>query len=361
MMKIRELARPFLKIGAFGFGGGVGMLAMLRSECVKKKKWLTDEELSVGVAIGQMVPGPFIPNYCQYIGYHLDGYKGAITATVALLLPSFFLMVVLSYLYLAFHTLPGIGQVFKGIGAVMTAIILWASYDMGKILIKELKGLIVFGLALVLFIIKFDPVLTVLACGGIKIILDQCPSKKILMAVPLFIFDLKKALMLFWIFFKTGAIIFGGGYAAIPFIKNEVCNNQQWLTLREFFDGVALGQMTPGPVAITATFVGFKVMGLAGALIATIAIFLPSFLMFIIVIRIYKKIENNRYVKSFFSGLKSAIVAILLSTGIFFVFQNWINVPYGVFGLVCLITLVFTRVEPIFFVIAGVVFGLIVR
>jgi len=302
-----------------------------------------------------------VPNYCQYIGYHLGGLKGAMVATLALLLPSFVLMIMLSYLYIAFHMLPGIGQVFKGIGAVMTAIILWASYDMGKVLIKETKALIIFLLALILFLVKFDPVLTVLACGVIRILLDHVPSKKILLAVPLFVFDLKKAIELFWVFFKIGAVIFGGGYAAVPFIRNEVCNYRQWLTAREFLDGVAIGQVTPGPVAITATFVGFKVMGLVGAFIATIAIFLPSFLMFIIVIKIYKKIEHNRYVRSFFGGIKSAIVAILLSTGIFFVLQNWVNIPYGIFGVICLGILIFTRIEPIFFILAGVVFGLIVR
>ncbi len=360
-MKLRELAKPFLKVGLLGFGGGVGMLAILRTECVKNRKMVTDDELTNAVAIGQMLPGPFVPNYCEYIGYTLCGTKGAIVAGVSLLFPSFILMLILSYLYLTFHTLPAIEQIFKGIGAVMTAIILWADYDMGKLLINNLNRILVFVFALILFMIKFDPVLTVLFAGLLNILLEHIRSPKIFFAVPIFLFDFKKLIELFWIFFKIGAVIFGGGYAAIPFIQNEVCVYRNWLTTKEFLDGFALGQITPGPVAITATFVGFKVMGVIGALVSTIAIFLPSFLMLIVFVRIFKRIEQNRYVVSFLNGIKAAVVAILLSTGIFFIFTNWLNIHYGIFGIVCLALLIFLKkLDPLLLVIAGILYGLIV-
>jgi chromate transporter len=361
MVRMRKLILTFLRVGTFGFGGGVGMLAMIRTECVKRAKWITDEELSVAVALGQMVPGPFVPHYCQYIGQKLHGLKGSIAATVALLLPSFILLIILSYLYFMFRTLPGIEHVFKGIGAVMTAIILWASYDMGKVLIREARGIIIFCLALLLFLIKFDPVLTVITCGLLAVVMDNVRSPRVFLVVPVLFVDVKKLLELFWIFFKIGAVIFGGGYAAIPFIQNEVCTYRSWLTVREFMDGVALGQITPGPVAITATFVGFKVMGIIGALVATIGIFLPSFLMLIVFIKIYRKIEHNKYVISFFAGIKAAVVAILLSTGIFFIMQNWWSVPYAMLGIACLVVLLFLKIEPVFLIIAGVIFGLIIK
>ena len=337
------------------------MLALLRNECVTKKKYITDDELCTAVAIGQMLPGPFIPNYSEYIGYHLFGLRGSIVAAGALLLPSFVLMIILSWFYLTYQSLPGVEQLFKGIGVSMTSILLWASYDMAKVLIKDIKGVIIFIFALALFLIRIDPILTVLICGGLKITLDHIKTAAgVLCAVPLFAFDGKKAIDLAGIFIKIGAIIFGGGYGAIPFIKNEVCNVRPWLTPKEFLDGVALGQMTPGPVAITATFVGFKVMGIPGAIIATIGIFLPSFLMLMVLIKIYRKIRSNRYVVSFFDGVKSAVVAILLSTGIVFITMNWIDISYGIFGLGVLLVLVFLRIEPIFLIIAGAVFGLVV-
>jgi len=338
------------------------MLALLRTECVKKKKFISDDELSTAVAMGQMLPGPFVPNYCEYIGYHLFGVRGAIAAGTALVLPSFILMLVLSWFYLTYNTLPGITLVFKGIGAVITSIILWASYEMGRVLIKNVKGVIIFFFALALFLLKFDPILTVLFSGALGILFEQTKfSRHMILAAPLFLFDFRKALDLFAIFIKIGAVIFGGGYAAIPFIQNEVCNVRNWLTAREFIDGVALGQMTPGPVAITATFVGFKVMGIPGAAIATLAIFLPSFLLLMIMVRVYRRISGNAYVISFFNGIKAAVVAILLSTGVYFVLLNWQHPAYAVLGIATLAALLFVKVEPILLILVGAVFSLIVR
>ncbi|UCD19805.1 MAG: chromate efflux transporter [candidate division WOR-3 bacterium] len=359
---LRQLAVSIFKVGLFGFGGGLGMLAILRAECVKKKRFISDDELCTAVAIGQMLPGPFVPNYCEYIGYHLFGVRGALACGAALVLPSFILMIILTWFYLTYSTLPGIALVFKGIGAVITSIILWASYEMGRVLIKNVKGAVIFFFALALFLLKFDPILTVIISGLVGIAFEHAKfSRHALFAVPLFLFDFRKAAELFGIFAKIGTIIFGGGYAAIPFIQNEVCSVRKWLTVKEFVDAVALGQMTPGPVAITATFVGFKVMGIPGAMIATLGIFLPSFLMLLVIVRIYKKIHTNIYVNSFFNGIKSAVVAILLSTGVYFVLLNWQQPAYAAFGVIALFVLVFLKFEPIFLILAGAVFSLIAR
>jgi chromate transporter len=357
---LKDLARSLFKVGLFGFGGGIGMLALLRAECVERKHYITDDELCDAVAMGQMLPGPFIPNYCEYIGYHLFGYKGALAAGGALLIPSFILMIVLSWMYLAYQSLPGVALIFKGIAAIMTSIILWASYTMGRVLIRDVKGIFILIIAFILFSIRFDPILTVLLCASFRLVLDSAQTlRRYLLAVPLFMFDFKKALELAWIFLKIGAITFGGGYAAIPFIKNEVCTARSWLTPAEFLNGMALGQMTPGPVAITATFVGLKVMGLPGALIATVCIFIPSFIMLMILIRVYRKVCSNKYVMSFFSGIKSAVVAILFFTGVAFAMTHWLNLPYGILGVVALITLLVVRVEPALLIIAGALFSLV--
>ncbi|UCG29550.1 MAG: chromate efflux transporter [candidate division WOR-3 bacterium] len=359
---LRELTKSIFKVGLFGFGGGLGMLALLRTECVRKKQFITDDDLCTAVALGQMLPGPFVPNYCEYIGYHLYGIRGAVAAGAALIVPSFILMIILSWFYLTYQTLPGIALIFKGIGAVITSIILWASFEMGRVLIKSIKGVLIFFFALTLFLLKFDPVLTVIISGLLGIAFEHMRfTRSAVLAVPLFLFDLNRAAELFGIFTKIGAVIFGGGYGAIPFIQNEVCTIRNWLTAKEFVDAVALGQMTPGPVAITATFIGFKVMGIPGALVATLGIFLPSFLMLLILVRIYRKISTNKYVNSFFNGIKSAVVAILLSTGVFFVLLNWQQPAYAVFGIAALFALLFLKIEPIFLILAGAVFSFIAR
>lgn len=359
---LKELTKSVFKVGLFGFGGGLGMLALLRAECVNKKKFVSDDELGTAVALGQMLPGPFISNYCEYIGYHLFGVRGALAAGAALILPSFVIMIVLSWFYLTYSTLPGITLVFKGIGAVITSIILWASYGMGRVLIKNVKGVVIFLFALGLFLLKFDPIFTVIISGLLGVAFEHTRlTRGAMLAVPLFVFDLRKAAELFGIFAKIGAVIFGGGYGAIPFIQNEVCSVRSWLTAKEFVDAVALGQMTPGPVAITATFVGFKVMGIPGAFIATLGMFLPSFLMLMVMVHIYKKIQHNLYVISFFNGIKSAVVAILLSTGVHFALINWQQPAYAVFGVTTLFLLLFLKIEPIVLIIVGAVFSIIAR
>lgn len=357
--RLWDIAKPFLKVGTFGFGGGYGMLALIRRECVTVRKWLGDDEMAVAVALGQMVPGPYVPHYAQYIGNHRAGWRGATTATIALLAPSFLIMIVLSWIFLRFESMPGLGSVIKGVSVIMTSIIIWAAYDMGRVLLKNWKSWVVFGFSLCLFLLKADPVLTVLASGVVMLCFNHIPSARLLAVVPIFAFDLKKSAELFWIFFKTGAVIFGGGYASIPFIEQEVCTYRHWLTQPEFLAGMALGQVTPGPVAITATFVGFKVMGILGALLATVAIFLPSFIMLQVFIRIYKKIEHNRYVISLFDGIKAAVVAVLLSTGISFAMASWNTIPAAGFGLIALTVLIIFKIQPLFLIAAGVLFGLI--
>jgi chromate transporter len=359
---LKELTISVFKVGLFGFGGGLGMLALLRTECVNKKKFISDDELGTAVALGQMLPGPFISNYCEYIGYHLFGVRGAMAAGAALILPSFVIMIALSWFYLNYNTLPGITLIFKGIGAVITSIILWASYGMGRALIKNIKGAVIFCFALGLFLFKFDPILTVIISGLLGIAFEHMRfSRRTMLAIPLFLFDFRKAVELFGIFAKIGAVIFGGGYGAIPFIQNEVCSVRNWLTAKEFVDAVALGQMTPGPVAITATFVGFKVMGIPGALIATLGIFLPSFIMLMVMVHIYRKIYRNLYVTSFFNGIKSAVVAILLSTGVHFVLLNWQQPAYAALGVTALFLLLFVKIEPIVLILIGAVFSVVAR
>lgn len=358
---LRQLAWPFLKVGTLGFGGGLGMVALLRSEVVQRRRWLSDDELTTGLALGQLLPGPFISNYCWYIGHHLKGWRGAVVAGGSMILPSFLFVTILSALYFEFHTIPVVTHIFRGIGPVITAVIMWAAIDMRKAMLRGYQGLIAFVFAFGLFVMRVDPVVTVIATGILGLILRRARRGPALWALPLLVFHPRKAIELFCVFLKTGAVVFGGGYAAIPFIGNEVSIVRDWLSRQEFIDGVALGQITPGPVAITATFVGFKVMGIPGALIATVAIFLPSLLMLLVLVRIYRRIEHNPDVTAFFDGLKAAVVAILLSTGLFFCLEYCANLAFGILTALCLALLVFLRIPPLYLIplgaIAGFLFG----
>ncbi len=364
-VSFRQLIPVFLKIGAIGFGGGMAMLALIRQHIVQKKKWITDDELSVGVAMGQMLPGPFVPNYVEFIGFRLRGVKGALISVGAFLFPSVAAMVLLSFLYFQFQTIPGLQYVFKGIGPVVTALILWATLEMGRASIKDWRQILIAIIAFVGLFFKFDVLLTILACGILGILFyRKIPAAPLFALLPIFkIGWLKfvKGLDLAYIFLKIGAIIFGGGFAAIPFIKNEVVEARHWLTAKEFIDGVALGQITPGPVAITATFVGYKVLGIPGAIIATIAIFLPSFLMLWGLLKIYERIKSHPLVISFLKGVKPAIVGMLLSAAVFIGRTAIHDIKSVVVGVVALGLLILFRLDPIWLIIGGGILGIILK
>lgn len=387
-VSIKDLGLTFFKIGTIGFGGGVAMLALIRQNVVQKLKWITDEDLSVAVAIGQILPGPFVPNYVEYIGYQLKGLKGMIVSAIAFLLPSFLAMIVLSSLYFRFQNISVLQQIFVGIQPVIAGILLWASLAVGKVNVRNRRSLLIALLAFLALVFRVDVLLTVLICGilgiifftkrkrigslviltligllsqSLKLVYGAFSPLKIEQSVRGLTSSIAKAFELFGIFFKIGSIIFGGGYAAIPFIKHEIVDLRNWLTAKEFIDGVALGQITPGPVAITATFVGFKVLGIIGATIATIGIFLPSFLLLLLVIRIFHRIRNEPLVQGFLAGVKPAIVGMLFSATIFIGTKSINNYPAGIIGLLSFLLLIRFKLDPIWLILSGGLLGWIVN
>ncbi len=352
-VNLKELLWVLFKIGTFGFGGGIGMLALLRQELVNKRGWITDEDLTVGVGIGQMLPGPFVPNYVEFICYKLHRLKGAILGLVAFLLPSFTLVVIITFLYTRYRTIPGIDYILRGIGPVITAILLWSCFDMGKRLIRDYKAVIILVIAFFSLTFRIDALFTALLCGllGILIYRQRIVSLQVIY-LPLLI-------ELFGIFIKVGSVAFGGGYAAIPFLKSEIVDVRHWLTMKEFVDGVAIAQITPGPVAIFSTFVGFKTQGILGALVATMGMFLPSFIMLLGLLQIYEKVKNHPMVINFFKGIRPAIVGFLLSTALFFAINTFVDWRLVVFGIGIFVILLRFRIDPIFLIMAGALFGFI--
>mgnify|MGYP001119334820 CR=1 FL=1 len=352
-ISLKQLLLVLLKIGTFGFGGGPGMLALLRRELVTKHRWITDDDMSVAVGVGQMLPGPFLPSYVEFICYKLYRIKGAILGVITFLFPSVLLVIVISYLYCRFRTIPGINYILQGIGPVITAILLWACVDMGRRMIRDYKAVIIFVIAFFALTFKVDILFTVLLCGLLGILFYR---GRILSLNAIY---LPLLIELFGVFVKIGPISFGGGYAAIPLIKSEVVDLRHWLTMKEFVDGVAIAQITPGPVAILSTFVGFKVQGVLGAIISTLGMFLPTFLLLLGLLQIYGRIKDHPTVSCFFKGVCPAVVGFLLSAAIFFAINTFIDWRYIIFGVLTFAFLLKFRIDPIFLIITGAIVGFI--
>ncbi|MEO0010308.1 MAG: chromate efflux transporter [candidate division WOR-3 bacterium] len=371
---LRQLALVFLKIGAFGFGGGAGMLALIRQEVVEKRRWLDDTELATAVAMGQMLPGPFVSNYAEYIGYRLAGIPGMVVSTVGLLLPGFVLILLLGIAYYRYGSLPLVQKAFTGIQPVVAGILAWATWTIGRTNIRSWRSALLALISAVALLFGGDILLVVLGCGLLAIFISGNPAHSsrtlLLLPLPYLITGsqtrpalpqlFRQAGELALVFFKMGTVIFGGGFAAIPFLQHEVVELRGWLTAREFIDAVAMGQMTPGPVALMATFIGYRVLGIPGALIATLGTFLPSALMLFGLIKGYDKIRNNPLIRSFLAGVLPAIVGMLFASTVFIArssFTGLISVTTALLTLLLLLR--FSILQPVWLIIAGALLGLI--
>jgi len=402
-VRLRDIARAFAKIGSFGFGGGVGMLALIRQEVVEKRRWIDDRQLSVAVAMGQMLPGPFVSNYAEYIGHELRGGRGMVTAHVSLMLPCFVLMLGLSALYFRFGSVPLVTKLFSGVQPVVVGILAWATWSIGRANIRSWRAVLIGVVAATALFLRVDVLLVVVGCGVLGILLTKewsrgpgvqgssgestvqgkgeetrdrsqsgeqgaGPQPRVHLLVPLLPLLLvavaepgawEKAGELAYVFLKIGAATFGGGFAAIPFLQREVVDVKHWLTMREFIDGVALGQVTPGPVAITGAFIGYKVLGIPGAVIAYVGTFLPSFLMLLGLIRIYRRVQHNRAVRGFLSGVMPAVTGMILTATVF-VGRTAITGPMqAVLALLALLLLLRMSVQPVWLILGGAAVGIV--
>ncbi|HIK46925.1 MAG TPA: chromate efflux transporter, partial [Leptolyngbyaceae cyanobacterium M65_K2018_010] len=342
--RLRELAQLFLKLGAIGFGGPQAHIALIHDEAVVRRGWVPEDQFLEGVAICEMLPGPASTQTGIYTGYLRAGQLGALVAGTSFILPAFLMMVGLSWAYFRFQGVPQIGHLFLGVSPVVMAIIFGFCWKLGKRAIKDGSGL---AIATAVFLLAvFSPlnvlVLFLLAglvglvvyrpkpthAGGTSRLRSVWLGPWLPLGWPLLLTTLPNetwvgssfwglerireyALPLLTFFFQVGAFIFGGGLVIIPLLESAVVNDFQWMTRSEFIDGVALGEVTPGPVVITAAFVGYKVAGILGASVATIAIFAPSFLFIMFTSPFLRRLRQNPWVRSFLKGVMPAVLGAI--------------------------------------------------
>ena len=356
----------FLKIGLVGFGGGVAVLAQIRAVTVRKRLWLTDSEFAEALALAQSLPGTSAGNSVTYIGLRLRGWRGAVAAMTGFILPSMLIMIGLAIVYKHIKAFPDTQRFFHGLNGAVVALILVTAWRMGKNILTQRWQ---WWLAVLSFltVALFDATVleVVLVAGLIGIYIDSFAETQLrrlrnlrtigarrrarvrarlakrrrsrnreqlkpeereesmtlrsisilAVAMPL---AAKFALLftLSAIFLRIGSVTFGGGLVMVPLIESEVVNNHHWLTHQEFADAFALGQITPGPVLITATFVGYRVAGTLGALVATISIFLPAFLMTIAAGYSLRRFRDNKIVQALLRGIAPAVVGLLVAAGL---------------------------------------------
>jgi len=337
-LPLKNLAGLFLHLGLTAYGG-LAMVEPIRRRVVTEKAWLRQPEFLDGLALCQMLPGATVVQLATYVGYRLRGAAGALAAAFAFILPAFFLMWGLSSLYFRYGDLAWVKAVSRGLNAVVIALLLQALWRLGLAIGRQWLDLAIALLALIALWLQANYFLVFLSAGFLRMALELRPGstglisgespraprpdiRVILTQVPASLTALAAVLLLLYqwdfiwgqmalIFLKIGVISFGGGYVMIPILQWEVVDHLRWLTVRQFLDGILLSFVTPGPIIILATFVGYHMKGFLGGVLATVAVFLPPILMIIFLSPWYHRVKESRLMRPAIQGILAALVGML--------------------------------------------------
>ena len=370
---LHHLFGSFLRMGITAFGGPA-MIAYIRKMAVGQKKWLDQESFQDGVALCQTIPGATAMQMAAYVGLKARGVRGAASCYVGFGLPAFLLMLALSFAYSRTHELPAVISIFSGLQAVIVAVVANATLSFGKTSVKDWKSVLIGLVAAGLFWIRANPLLIIILAALLGMLLNgrqpfaqktTRPASMRHTIVPLLFFLFGSAAGLSLLFYfqkelfelavlmsKIDLLAFGGGFVSVPLMFHEIVDARAWMDGPTFLNGIVLGQFTPGPIVITATFVGYLVCGLPGALIATVAIFLPSFLMLIGVAPWFDRVRSSPWFTRAIGGILCSFVGLLLTVTIRFALNVHWDWPHVALAAAALTALVF-KLDILWVVLGG--------
>jgi len=369
---LRDLLLYFLRLGTIGFGGPIALAGHMQKDLVEERGWVSKQDYLEGLAFSQLSPGPLAAQLAMYLGWLRAGALGSTLVGIAFILPSFLMALVLAALYVHFGSLPWIQGMFYGIGAAVIAIIVRSAIKLvrGTVGKDWLLWTIFAAMAITTAWTKSEIVWLFVLCGAIGILV-KAPPRVMSRATPaVFIGSLNPLLagihglapfatlgVLFLFFLKAGAFVFGSGLAIVPFLYGGVVAKFHWLTERQFVDAVAVAMITPGPVVITAAFIGYLVAGPIGAVVAALAVFAPPYLIVLFGAPYYRRFAQNPQVKAFVQGVTAAAVGAIAGAAYILARRSLVDTSTVIIGLTTLALLMFTKriPEPIVILAAGAV------
>ncbi|HEX5043119.1 MAG TPA: chromate efflux transporter [Candidatus Polarisedimenticolaceae bacterium] len=379
-----ELAKVFLKLGTTAFGGPAAHIAMMRDEIVRRRRWLSEQQFLDLISATNLIPGPNSTEMAIHVGHARAGWRGLLVAGVCFILPATLIVWGLAHTYVRWGTLPEMEAVFYGVKPVIIAIIARALVGLGRTAVKSVwLGLLGAGsmlaVALGLHEIAVLSAAGLLTLGGGWLTRRRASGNTPLLALPAAVAagtptPVRAALLagaggsiggataiglgkLFLVFLKAGALLFGSGYVLLAFLRADLVERLGWLTEKQLLDAIAVGQITPGPVFTTATFVGFVLGGSAGALVATVGIFLPAFVYVAASAPIVPRLRRSRLAAAALDGLNVASLALMIAVTWHLArasLQDPVAIGLAVLSLLVLAT---TRVNSVWLVLAGGIVG----
>jgi len=374
---LREFLLYFLHIGTLGFGGPIALAGHMQKDLVEERKWVSSQDYVEGLAFSQLSPGPLAAQLAMYLGWVRAGTLGATLTGAAFVLPSFLMVLMLAALYVHYGRLLWIQGVFYGIGAAVIAIIARSAYKLVRSTLKKdlLLWVLFTALAVTTAWKESEIVGLFLLCGFISMFIKaplelrfSKPATPAYVGLgKLFTGALGPATAatvgaLFLFFLKAGAFVFGSGLAIVPFLYGGVVGKFHWLTERQFLDAVAVAMITPGPVVITAGFIGYLVAGLVGATLAALAVFVPPYLIVIAGAPYYRRFAKNLQVKAFVQGVTAAAVGAIAGAAFILGRRSLIDLPTVSIAVVTFGLLSLKKIpEPLLILAAGVAGRLLFR
>lgn len=344
-----KLFLSFLKLGLTAFGGPA-MVIYIKEMAVNRQKWLDEKAFKDGVVLCQSIPGATAMQTAGYVGFRSRGITGSLVSFIGFGIPAFFLMLILASLYSAYHGFPRIISLCNGLQVVVVAIVANATFSFGRSTFRSYKDIVLAIGASALLWAEISPfvVIALAALAGILFFRDSAVPltgsiknsynfKHLAMLLIILIFIVvvlyltdSKLFNLAAMMMRIDFFAFGGGFASVPLMLHEVVDVRKWMDSKTFMDGIALGQVTPGPIVITSTFVGYLTHGIAGAIVATVAIFTPSFLMVILVTPVMDKLKHAAYFLRTTKGILASFVGLLF----FVTIQFAMAVPWDILRII---------------------------
>jgi chromate transporter len=377
---LTDLFLSFLKLGSTAFGGPA-MVPYIGKMAVEKQKWLDEQTFRDGVALCQTIPGATAMQVSAYVGFRARGVAGAAVSFISFGLPAFLLMVGLSAFYVRSYTLPPVVAVFHGLQSIVVAIVANATISFGKTSLKGVRDGMIAAIAAAMFGLRVSPILVIILAALLGLVLSKknaAPNLAIisdreshstkplliiasvtaLAFIVLFLVE-RKLFDLAAIMFRIDLFAFGGGFASLPLMFHEIVEVRSWMDSQTFLNGIALGQITPGPIVITATFVGYLLYGPLGAVVATLSVFLPSFLMVVGVVPYFDRLRRSVYITRVLSAILCSFVGLLLTVTFRFGSNISWDIPSVALATAAFVALLL-KVEIIWIVLVGIIVSVVV-
>ena len=348
---LRELAWLFLRLGTTAFGGPAAHIAMMEDEVVRRRNWLTHPEFLDLLAACNLIPGPNSTELAIHIGHRKAGWRGLLVAGACFILPAALLVGALAWAYVEWGALPEVGAVLYGVKPVIIAIVAQALWNLGRSAVKNWSIGLIGALAVFATLAGVNELIVLLGAGLLG-------AARIAGARALSVAPVVPLVKLFAVFAKIGAVLFGSGYVLLAFLRSDLVEHLHWLTESQLLDAVAVGQVTPGPVFTTATFVGYLLGGAAGAAVATLGIFAPAFVFVAISGPLVPRIRNSRVAGAFLDGVVIASLALMAIVAVQLAHAAFVDPWTVVLAVIAAAALIQFRIGSAWLVLGGALAGL---